>query len=145
VADPSNQHAEAIHGLLVDNSDFTWHFAEVVPADSDLTFPYGVVWPAPGGRPPVTLAGNSSLVSTVTRITGVGRDPNEVLAVLDRAAEILHRVIPVIPGRRCSAITQDPTGGPPVDVERDPQVRTADGRPVFYAPLRFALMSTRLS
>lgn len=143
--DPSRAHALAIHYLLDNGADFAWHFGRVLPADSALTFPYGVVWPAPGTRPVVTLAGNPGFVSTVTRVTGVGRDPDEVLAVLDRAAEVLHRVIPAIAGRRCSPITQDPAGGVPPDVEKDPQVRTADGRPVFYAPMRFTLMSSRLS
>lgn len=143
--DPSISHPTAIYDLLANGVDFDVHLGEVLPPDDELTFPYLVVWMAPAGRPVTTMNGYASEVTTVTRITAAGREPREVLAALDRASAVLHRVIPTIPGRRCSPITQDPTGGPPVDVEKDPQVRTADGRPVFYAPLRFALMSTRLS
>lgn len=117
------------------------YLAEVTKSDAALTFPYGVVWPPPATRGVEALDGWSGGVTTSTQVTGVGRDKDEVLDILDRIAEALHGVTPSIAGRNCGQILQQPSATPPQPLV-DPKVRTSDGRPVYFSFLIFNLYST---
>lgn len=130
MSDPSRLHAAAIQ-VLVDAAlpaNVDVYLAKVNKADAELTWPYLVVWPPPARRPLDSLAGwTAGTVTTRTQLTAAGTSADEVLAVLDRAAEALHGVTPTIAGRTCGQIQQTDDQPPPVTV--DPTVKTAGADP----------------
>lgn len=138
--DPSRAHAHAIADLLAP-LPHTVYIGDVT--DSDPTYPYLVVWPPPGTRPANTLNGYDSQITTTTQITAAGTSVDEVLSVLDRAAALLHRIRPAVPGRQCTPLRQQP-GAPPPQPRLDPTTRTADGRPIYFAVALYDLHSTAL-
>ena len=140
-------HAEAIAALL-EPLPYDIYIGEVTGSDpgsdepDELVLPYLVLWPPPATRPTITLNGYGGEASTVTQITAAGRDVREVLAALDRASARLHRRRPIIPGRRCGLISFVEGAAVPPQPERDEQVRTPEGRPVFFSFLQFSLYSS---
>lgn len=53
--------------------------------DDDPDYPYLVLWPGTPHRTPVNLAGNLVSANNLVQVIGVGRDPDEVITLLDRA------------------------------------------------------------
>lgn len=131
-------HAQALADML-EPLPYTVFIGEV-DDDSALEYPYLVLWPPPVARLTITLAGYGGEAITTTQITAAGRDIREVLAALDRTAGLLHRRRPHIPGRRCGLIRQQPEV--PDAPQRDPQVTTTAGRPIYFGFLMFTFSSS---
>lgn len=146
ISDPSRAHAHALYDLLTaalsgPPTGYQLYFGGVTATDADLTFPYLIVWPPPGARTQINLAGTMSALVTTIQVTAVGRDVDEVLAALDRAATALQGVRPALPGRRCGQIHQPPDYIPPPVTQSD-TTRTSDGRPVYRGVAQYRLTST---
>lgn len=146
--DPSRRHYKAIVDMLntalqVEQQDgrYKVYEGEVTDDETTIAYPYLVVWPPPGYRPTNLMAGDDGALTTTTQITAAGTSVDEVLAALDRAAAALHRKRPIIPGRSCGLISQDPAATPP-QPDRDPTVRTPTGRPVFFSFIHVSLYTT---
>lgn len=146
--DVSRQHGQAIADLidaalapLQIGGRYTVYVGEVTTPESDIAYPYLVVWPPPVWRPTNTQAGYDGAAVSTVQVTAAGTTVDEVLAALDRAAAALHRRRPAIPGRMCGLITQVPGATPP-QPERDDTVHTPAGRPVFFSFVLFTLYST---
>ncbi len=143
---PSRAHALAIYGRLgvtvgAAPASTPVHYGEVTTPDALLVWPYLVVWPPPASRAVDSLDGRSGdSLSTVTQLTGAGTTVDEVLDVLDRAATALDGWTPTISGRSCDPVRQNPDDQPPPP-QQDPQVRTPDGRPVFFSLINVRLFS----
>lgn len=141
--DVSRAHNRAIYDMLAPLTSpptgYQRYFAKVDVPDSDLTYPYLIVWAAPGHRQILTLSGTVSDLTTITQVTVVGRDDDEVLGALDRAADLLHGHRPAIGGRLPGCIRQQPVDRPvrPTDTSRTP-----DGQPYYMSFALFELNST---
>jgi hypothetical protein len=142
VNDTSRAHGHAIFDLLQPLTDLAGierFFGKVSGPDSALTYPYLVVWANAGYRELLTMAGNLSDLTTVVQLTGVGRDVDEVLSVLDRSADLLEGVRPFIVGRTCGFIRNIPSGE---SVRPDETLRTPDGAPTYRGVALYELNST---
>lgn len=137
-SDLSRMHHRAIFDLLDDVGQDQF-FGKVDVPDTELAYPYLIVWPAPGHRQILNLAGNLSDVTTLSQVTAVGRDVDEVLATLDRAAALLHGHRPTIVGRLVGLIRQQESGE---YVRPDDTVHTPDGQPTYMGVAFFTLNST---
>ncbi len=139
---PSRAHALAVHALLraALPAGTDVFYGQVTRADAELSWPYLVVWPPPADRPQDSLDGRSGgRLDTVVQVTGAGTTVDEVLDVLDRAADALEGVAPTIAGRTCQRLWFDEQAPPP-PVE-DPQVRTPGGRSILTSFLTVRLTS----
>lgn len=139
--EPAADHNAAIVALLEAGTPYTVYVGEVTT--DDPAYPYLVVWPAPGVRSAFGLSGYGGEVFTTTQVTAAGLSPMDVAGAADRASAALHRVRPVIEGRRCSYIEQDPEFRPPPPIP-DPQVRAQTGRTVYSSPMFFNLQSSEI-
>ncbi|MFI1194083.1 hypothetical protein ACH4T9_12610 [Micromonospora sp. NPDC020750] len=138
--EPSVDHAQAVAAMLRTGTAFQVHEGDVNIPDDELTWPHYVVWGAAGNPSVVRLAGDGGEVWTRTQITCVGLSPLDVLGAADRARRVLHRKRPTITGRRCGDIEQDPgSPGPPAV---DPNVKSPDGRRIYFTPIFFTLHSS---
>lgn len=142
MADPSRLHLLAFAGLITaalpDTVDL--YTGRVSKPDSELRWPYLVLWPSAARRATPDLNGYAGQVSTRTQITGAGTTIDEALAVLDRASEALHGVTPTIVGRDCGWIrVGEDVSGPTVAA---PGEKTADGRDIYVGYLFAELTST---
>lgn len=137
--DPSRAHAHTIHDLIGAAVEYVGYFGKVTDADSDLTYPYWITWPPAGIRTLDRLAGTGHQFTTVTQVTVVGRDVDEVLAALDRIGAALVGVTPQIAGRSCGRIGDLSPGQVP---EKSDVTRTPEGQPVYRAIGLYQLMST---
>lgn len=144
--DVSRAHNRAIFDLLAPLADpptsYLRFFGKVDKTDADLTYPYLVAWPAPGYREAVNLTGTVYDLTTVTQITAVGNDVDEVLAVLDRAALLLQAVKPDLPGRLPGRVHEIPTNVPIRETESS---RTPKGQPYYMGYCLYQLNSTAAS
>lgn len=140
---PGRAHAQAVYDLIVAAVPATTkvYRGEITTPDADLTYPYLVVWPPPPTREDDALEGFAGHLSTTTQVTAAGASVDEVLHALDLAAGALHKVTPTIAGRSCAPFRQVPGASPPQPT-RDPEVRTADGRPIFFSFILVELHST---
>lgn len=111
---------------------------KITVPDSDLTFPYLVVRGAAGDRDILNLTGTLIDLTTITQVMAVGRDEDEVLAALDRAAALIHGVKPTIPGRDPGFIRQ--LAGSPYVIPSD-DVHTDDGQACYQGVTQFTLTS----
>jgi hypothetical protein len=140
--DVSRAHARAVLDMLTPLTElptrYQLFFAKVDVTDAALRYPYLIVWPAPGNRQILNLGGNLSDLTTLTQVTAVGRDADEVLSALDRVAELLHGVRPTIPGRLPGFIRQVPADQP---VRPTDKSRTPDGQPYYMSFALFSLTS----
>jgi hypothetical protein len=143
-AEPSVDHVEAKAEMLRAGTAFQVHIGSPEIPDDELTFPHYVLWGAPGNPAVQRLSGDGGEVWTRTQITCVALTPLDVIGAADRARKALHRKRPVIAGRRCGDIEQDPeaTVGPPVP---DPTPRSPDGRQIYITALFFLLHSSPLT
>jgi len=137
-ADPSRAHAAAVL-TLVEASEYPVYLGKVTVPDADLTYPPLIVWPPPGRRNLIAIAGTAATLTGVIQETAVGRDADEVLAALDRTAAQLVGVTPTITGRRCARITEVGPGAP---VVQNDGLRTPDGQPTYRGVALYQLMST---
>jgi hypothetical protein len=140
--DVSRAHGHAMFDLLApltDDGGVQRFFGQVDVPDAKLKRRYLIVWASPGVRDLLTMAGNLSDLTTTTQITAVGRNVDEVLALLDRAADLLQGVRPVISGRVPGFIRQVPTDTP---VRPNETLRTAEGAPTYRGIALFTLNST---
>ncbi|MEV1013776.1 hypothetical protein AB0I89_23785 [Micromonospora sp. NPDC049801] len=135
-------HAEGLAALL-EPLPYQVHIGQVDEVDGPIEYPHLILWPPPATRPTVTLNGYGGEVTTTTQLTAVGRDPREAITALDRASAMLHRRRPVIEGRRCSLITQQPEAAGPPQPQRDEQARTPDGHAPYFTFALFTLHSSR--
>lgn len=148
MTDVSREHAAAVTAMIrvaiageAQGGRYKVYEGEVTDDEADVKYPYLIVWPPPVMRPTNTLAGYDGCATSTIQVTAAGSSPDEVLAALDRAAAALHRRRPQITGRVCAPITQVPGAVPP-QPQRDDQVNTPAGRPVFFSFALFSLYST---
>lgn len=133
-------HAAAIKNMVeAAVTGWTVYLDEEIP---DTAVRYLKVWPPPGERPTITLNGYGGDARTRTQITAAALTEREVITALDRAGAALHRRRPSITGRVCGLITQVPEIPAPPAPEKDPNVRTQDGHPIFFSFLQFTLFSS---
>ncbi|WP_341719936.1 hypothetical protein QQG74_09620 [Micromonospora sp. FIMYZ51] len=139
--EPSVDHVEAIAAMLRAGTDFDVYVGEPEPPDDELTYPHYIVWGAPASAGPYRLVGDGGEVWTRTQITCVAEAYLDAIGAADRARRALHRKRPVIPGRRCGDIEQDPEAAvaPPIP---DPSVKSPPGRQVYITALFFLLHSS---
>jgi hypothetical protein len=142
--DTSRAHTRAIYDLLKPLTDlptrYQRFFAKVDVPDSELKYPHLIVWATPGVSTMLNFTGNLSSRATVTQITAVGRDEDEVLAALDRADNLLQGVRPNIPGRLPGLIDNIPAGQA---ITPNETLRTSpDGAPTYRGIALYALQST---
>lgn len=141
--DVSRAHGRAIYDLLAPLSgapcNYQRYFAKVDVGDDALRYPYLIVWAQPGTRGQINMAGNVYDLTTVTQITAVGQDDDEVLAALDQAGALLQGIRPAIDGRLPGQIRQIPTSQP---VRETDQARTPAGQPYYMAIALYSLNST---
>ena len=145
MADISRLHAQAVFGLIRAALPMSVdvYLARINKPDSLITYPYLVLWPPPARRLNDSLHGWAGGATTRMQITGAGSSEDEVLAVLDRAADAVHGVTPTIAGRDCGQIRQPDDAPPPIVV--DPEVKTPGdqpGRDIFVGFLFVDLHST---
>jgi hypothetical protein len=143
VSDPSRHHVDALAAMIAPLADpptnYQIYDGKVTRDDGALEDPYLVIWAAPGSRTQINLPGNQSDLTTVTQITAVGRDRTEVLAALDRVAELLQGRRPTIAGRLPGLFRQ---------VSENPYVRPTDtvrgpdGQACYQGVIQFQLNST---
>jgi hypothetical protein len=143
VTSVSRAHGRAIYDLLsplTTDGGIQRFFGGINVPDSKLKPRYVIVWAASGHRDMQNMTGTLSSLMTTTQITAVGRNQDEVLALLDRAADLLQGVRPTIAGRLPGLITQVPTDTParPNETLRTP----ADGAPTYRGIALFTLQST---
>ncbi|MBM0237737.1 hypothetical protein JNW88_12220 [Micromonospora sp. ATA32] len=138
--EPSVDHPAALVAMLRAGTDFDIHEGDVNVPDEQLTYPHYVVWGTPAQPLVERIRGDGGEVWTRTQITCVALTANDVLGAADRARRALHRKRPVIPGRRCGDIEQEPGIAPPPLV--DPNVKSPDGRRIYFTPLFFTLHSS---
>lgn len=140
--DLSRTHRGAVADLLAPlesaPTSYQIYLNKVTVPDAELDFPYLVIRGAPGDRDLINLTGTLVDLTTTTQIMAVGRDEDEVLAALDRAAKLLEGVKPVMPGRNPGFIRQVP--GSPYVVPSD-DVHTDDGQACYQGVNQFTLTS----
>lgn len=144
MTDTSRSHARAIFNRLQPLTElptrYQVFFAKVDLPDSELKYPHLIVWATPGTSEMINFTGNLSSRATVTQITAVGRDEDEVLAALDRADDLLQGVRPAITGRLPGLITNIPSEQAITDNQT---LRTfPDGAPTYRGIALYALQST---
>lgn len=115
------------------------YYGLVTKEPPDLTFPYVVVWVIPSTRRRANLTGTIASPDSRVQLTGVGRDPDEVTWVLDRAAEALHGKRPGLgEDWRAGLIWEMPIQQP---VTKNEDLWTADGSPTYRGVAMFRLSS----
>jgi hypothetical protein len=143
MSDISRLHRDAIRALLAPlespPTSYQIFTAKVVGSDSDLEYPYLTVWSTPADRTPVNLPGNVSAVATVTQVSATGRDEDEVLAALDRVAELLEGKPVTITGRNPGRPRQ--VSANPYVIPSD-DVHTTDGQATYQGVIQYRLNST---
>lgn len=140
--DPSRAHAHAILAL-VEATQYTTYNGKVTDPDELLSYPHLIVRSAYGVRALTALVGRSATLTTVTDVVAVGRDPDEVMAALDRVAAQLVGAQPTITGRQCGDIADvTQPGVPPLE---DKTLLTPDGQPTYRSVGSFELVSTPTS
>jgi hypothetical protein len=142
--DTSRAHTRAIYDLLGPltelPTEYQRFFAKVNVPDSKLKYPHLIVWATPGVSTMLNFTGTLSARYTVTQITAVGRDEDEVLAALDRADGLLQGVRPNIPGRFPGLIGNIPSGQA---ITPNETLRTyPDGAPTYRGIALYELQST---
>lgn len=146
MSDPSRQHIAALVAMLTPltgaPTNYQMYVGKVTRPDGALTNPYFVLWPGIGRRDQVNLPGTLSDLTTTTQITAVGRDVDDVLALLDRAAELLQGKRPVIAGRLPGMFRQ--VSDNPY-IRPTENVRGPDGQACYQGVAQFELNSTAAS
>jgi len=124
-----------IHEALPDHVKV--YYARVT--DDPPVMPYVVIWPIPGMRRRVNLTGTIASPDTRVQLTGVGRTPDEVTWVLDRAGDALHGKRPDLgEGWKPGLIWEMPVDHP---VTKNEDLWTVDGSPTYRGVSRFRLTS----
>lgn len=141
--EPSVDHPAALAETLRTGTGFQVHEGGVNVPDDQITYPHYVVWGMPAQPLVERIRGDGGEVWTRTQITCVGLTTSDVLGAADRARRALHRKRPVIPGRRCGDVEQEP--GIPPPPQPDPNVKSPDGRLVYFTPVFFTLHSSPTS
>lgn len=137
--EPDVDHPAALAALLRAGTVFPVHEGKAPDAD-EVRYPHYVVWGMPAQPLVERMRGDGGEVWTRTQVTCVGLTPADVLGAAARARRVLHRTRPVIVGRRCGDAELEP-GTPPAP-QPDPNVRSPDGRLVYFTPLFFTLHSS---
>lgn len=89
-----------------------YHYGGVKVADSELTYPYLVHWPAPATGEVANLAGTLVPVMNHVRFVACGTSVDEVMTLLDRVGTALRGKRPVIEGWGCGFIRELPSQQP---------------------------------
>lgn len=137
-AEPGVDHAEALKAVLDQLGHTVYLGPDDIPDDPEI--PYFVVWPAPARRTDWRVRGVSRHASTRLQVTCVASKSTDAVGMADRVVGIANGTRPVIPGRRCGDFESDPDF--PSVPRKDPEARTADGRPLWLAFVFFELHST---
>lgn len=114
------------------------YYARVTKEPPQLTFPYVVVWVIPSMRRRANLTGTIASPDSRVQLTGVGRDPDEVSWVLDRAGAALHGKRPTIDGYRPGLIWEMPVEQA---ITKNEDLWTGDGSPTYRGVTMFRLSS----
>lgn len=137
--EPDVLHLEAIRALLIPIGVPVYSGADEIPDQPG--WPYLVCWGAPG-EPfgPDMLVGYGREVITRHQITAAGLFSRDVIGVLARVRNTLHRADVTIPGRRTGDIAYEAnTQTSPVV---DPTVRGPRGQRIHVAYATYTLCST---
>lgn len=113
-------------------------YGKVTRSDSELTYPYVVVWVIPATLIRGNLAGNLASPDSRVQLTGVGRDEDEVASVHDRCGYALQGQRPTITGYRAGLIWQVPIQVP---ITRNEDLWTPEGTPTYRGVSMFRLSS----
>lgn len=138
-------HADAMFNLLrpvFEPLGYGLYNGETPGEESEILYPYAVLWHVPALRQSVVLRGYAGEIFTRVPITFAGLSPRDVAGIADRGSAALHRVRPVIPGRRCGDIEQEQLAIPAAP-RPDPNVMPS-GRLIYYLPLAFELYSSAI-
>lgn len=115
------------------------YYGRVTKEPPELTFPYIVVWVIPASRRRANLTGTIASPDSRVQLTGVGRDPDEVTWVLDRAGEALHGKRPDLgEDWRSGLIWEMPIQQA---VTKNEDLWTLDGSPTYRGVTMFRLSS----
>lgn len=143
MSDVSRLHRDAIRALLAPlespPTSYQVFLGKVTDPDADLDYPYLTVWSAPAARTPVNLPANVSDATTVTQISVTGRDEDEVLAALDRVAELVQGKPVTIAGRNCGRPRQ--VSANPYVIPSDDVHTPAEGQATYQGVIQFSLNS----
>jgi hypothetical protein len=138
MGDISRLFGRAVQTMLQDALpiDTDVFYGKVTKADSQLTFPYVVVWLSPSTLVRANLTGTIASPDSRLQITGVGRDEDEVASVLDRAGTALHGKRPTINGYRPGLMWQVPAEIP---IVKNEDLWTPQGTPTYRGVSMFRL------
>lgn len=138
--EPEVLHCQAVQ-VMLQPSGFPVYLGELEIPDSP-PFPYLVAWSAAGEPIPgdERNAGYSGAISTRHQITIAGLAPLDVIGAAARVRGLLHRRRPVIAGRRCGDMAQEP--GPQAVPVVDSTVAGPHGQRIYVAYSFFSLSST---
>lgn len=139
--DVSRAFARAVNTLLRDKLATDVYYPRVDRPDDQITYPYVVQWLIPGTKQLVNLSGSLIAVDLRLQLTGVGRDQDEVLSVLDRAGFALAgRRIHGMPGWKSGLVREMPVYQP---VTKNEEVPTPAHTPTFRSWAMFRLSAER--
>lgn len=115
------------------------YYGRVTKEPPALSFPYVVVWVIPSMRRRANLTGTIASPDSRVQLTGVGRDPDEVTWVLDRAGGALHGKRPDLgEDWRPGLIWEMPIEQA---ITKNEDLWTVDGSPTFRGVTMFRLTS----
>jgi hypothetical protein len=139
--EPEVLHAKAIRTLLVP-AGFPVYLGEDEIPDQPVSWPYLVCWPVGGEPVPADerLRGYAGSITTRHQITIAALASLDAVGAAARCRRLLHRQYPVIAGRVCGDIEQDP--GPPQVPVVDPTVRGPNGVRIYVTYAFFTLQSS---
>lgn len=114
-------------------------YARVTKPDSELIFPYVVVWSIPSMRRRANLTGTIASPDSRVQLTGVGRSPDEVTWILDRAGDALQGQRAALGGDWRSGLIWEM----PVEqaITKNEDLWTADGSPTYRGVSMYRLSS----
>lgn len=138
--DISRAHARALKQMVEDAVDYEVFVGRPNRLDSELTYPHLIVWPSPANRQQVNLTASSASPESLIQITAIGRDPDEAMTALDRAAAALQgRKPPLnIAGWRPGRVKEQPVNQP---ASKNEELSTPDGQPTYRAWSLFRIRS----
>lgn len=114
-------------------------YAQITKTDAALTFPYVVIWVIPSTRRRANLTGTIASPDSRVQLTGVGRTPDEVTWVLDKAGGALHGTRPDLgSGWRCGLIWEMPIEQA---ITKNEDLWTPEGSPTYRGRSMFRLSS----
>lgn len=123
---------------LVDLYGYQRFYAEVDVPDSELKFPFVVVWPMSPSSDLVNATGTLVDRTNLTQVSVTGRDADEVGAALDLVDGLLVGKKPTIAGRDPGFIRGVPNNVP---IRPNETLRTSEGAPTYLGTALYTVTS----